>query len=101
MQFGYGRFGSGRGSEMFPTIQGEIRSPELVAKLARIQASVTTLTHETNSSNVIEFLVSSTPPSQTLTNSLTETRFNRSGMERKTTSDFGFIGWIIAQLNDD
>jgi len=33
--------------------------------------------------------------------SLTETRFTRSGMERKTTSDFGFIGWIIAQLNDD
>jgi hypothetical protein len=33
--------------------------------------------------------------------SFTETRFNRSGMERKTTSDFGFIGWIIAQLNDD
>ena len=30
-----------------------------------------------------------------------ETRFTRSGMERKTTSDFGFIGWIIAQLNDD
>jgi len=31
---------------------------------------------------------------------LTETRFTRSGMERKTTSDFGFIGWIIAQLAD-
>ena len=32
---------------------------------------------------------------------VTATRFNKSGMERKTTSDFGFIGWIIAQLNDD
>src|SRR4051812_47830065 len=31
----------------------------------------------------------------------TETRFNKSGLERKTTSDFGFIGWIIAQLNEN
>ncbi len=29
---------------------------------------------------------------------LTETRFTKSGMERKTTSDFGLIGAIIAQL---
>ncbi len=31
----------------------------------------------------------------------TETRFTKSGMERKTTSDFGLIGLIIAQLNQD
>ena len=30
-----------------------------------------------------------------------ETRFTKSGMERKTTSDFGFIGSIIAQLGGD
>ena len=32
---------------------------------------------------------------------LTETRFTKAGMERKTVSDFGLIGWIIAQLNED
>lgn len=31
----------------------------------------------------------------------TETRFTKSGMERKTTSDFGLIGSIIAQLADN
>lgn len=30
-----------------------------------------------------------------------ETRFTKTGMERKTTSDFGLIGSIIAQLNDE
>jgi len=31
----------------------------------------------------------------------TETRFTRSGMERRTVSDFGLIGQIIAQLADN
>ncbi|MEO6050566.1 MAG: hypothetical protein ABIP78_04450 [Pyrinomonadaceae bacterium] len=31
----------------------------------------------------------------------TETRFTKSGMERQTTSDFGLIGSIIAQLGSD
>jgi hypothetical protein len=30
--------------------------------------------------------------------STTETRFNRTGMERRTVSDFGLIGWIIEVL---
>lgn len=29
---------------------------------------------------------------------LVETRFNKTGMDRRTVSDFGFIGWLIAQL---
>lgn len=32
---------------------------------------------------------------------LTETRFIKTGMERKTTSDFGLIGSIVAQLAQD
>jgi hypothetical protein len=31
----------------------------------------------------------------------TETRFTKTGIERKTTSDFGLIGSIIAQLNEN
>ncbi len=32
---------------------------------------------------------------------LTETRFTTTGMERRTVSDFGFIGWMIAQMAQD
>ncbi|HRI03990.1 MAG TPA: hypothetical protein PLL77_09625 [Pyrinomonadaceae bacterium] len=38
---------------------------------------------------------------QAVSTYLTETRFTNSGMERKTTSDFGLIGAIIAQLGQD
>jgi hypothetical protein len=31
----------------------------------------------------------------------TETRFSKNGIERKTESDFGFIGWIITQFGSD
>jgi len=33
-----------------------------------------------------------------VTRHFTETRFTKNGIERKTTSDFGLIGSIIAQL---
>ncbi len=35
---------------------------------------------------------------QVVSTYLTETRFTKTGMERRTVSDFGFIGWMIAQL---
>ncbi|MEQ1922822.1 MAG: hypothetical protein ABL952_09975 [Pyrinomonadaceae bacterium] len=38
---------------------------------------------------------------QAVSTYFTETRFTKSGMERKTTSDFGLIGAIIAQLAQD
>jgi hypothetical protein len=38
---------------------------------------------------------------QAVSTYLTETRFTKSGMERNTTSDFGLIGSIIAQLAQD
>jgi len=37
---------------------------------------------------------------QILTNFTTETRFNASGLERKTVSPFGLIGRILAQFDD-
>jgi hypothetical protein len=33
--------------------------------------------------------------------SLTETRFNQNGIERRTVSDFGLIGTIISQFSPD
>lgn len=35
---------------------------------------------------------------QVVSTYLTETRFTKTGMERRTVSDFGFTGWMIAQL---
>jgi len=35
---------------------------------------------------------------QAVSTYLTETRFTKTGMERRTVSDLGFIGWMIAQL---
>lgn len=35
---------------------------------------------------------------QVVSTYLTETRFTKTGMERRTVSDLGFIGWMIAQL---
>ncbi|MFL6467533.1 MAG: hypothetical protein ACJ72Z_06215, partial [Pyrinomonadaceae bacterium] len=32
---------------------------------------------------------------------LTETSFNKTGIERRTVSDFGFIGWIITQFGKE
>lgn len=32
------------------------------------------------------------------TTTITETRFTRNGIERRTISEFGFIGWLVAQL---
>jgi hypothetical protein len=38
---------------------------------------------------------------QAVSTYITETRFAKTGMERRTVSDFGFIGSIIAQLGQD
>ncbi|MEQ1646095.1 MAG: hypothetical protein ABL959_21770, partial [Pyrinomonadaceae bacterium] len=35
---------------------------------------------------------------QVVSTYFTETRFTKTGMERRTVSDLGFIGWMIAQL---
>jgi hypothetical protein len=31
----------------------------------------------------------------------TETRFNKNGIERRTVSDFGLLGWILAHLDSE
>jgi len=45
--------------------------------------------------DVITELKTETPMTSTY---FTETRFNRNGIERRTISDFGFIGWVIEQF---
>jgi len=62
-------------------------------------ASVRTLTRDADSASVIaEFLSEKKPDGSAEVRSFTETRFTKNGLERTTASDFGFIGWIVAQL---
>jgi len=51
---------------------------------------------------IVEMLTGEDPgEARSNSNYFTETRFSKAVMERKTTSDFGFIGWVIAQLADE
>jgi len=48
-------------------------------------------------------LIAEPKSSDTTVNSrfITETRFSRTGLERRTISDFGLVGWIISHLEKD
>lgn len=64
-------------------------------------AAITVGSNSTLAREIAEVLAD-IKPAETTSNSfyVTETRFNRNGFERRTTSDFGLIGSIIAQIND-
>jgi hypothetical protein len=59
--------------------------------------SVRTRTRDTESAGIVAQLLSERKAAAD-TISFTETRFSRTGMERRTTSDLGFIGWLITQF---
>jgi len=48
-------------------------------------------------------LIAEPKSSDTAVNSqfITETRFSRNGLERRTISDFGLVGWILSHLEKD
>jgi hypothetical protein len=72
-------------------------------QLAACQAPVATVTQDVDIARQIAELIanSSGKKNSSVSTSLTETTFTNDGIERKTTSDFGLIGLIIAQLNED
>ncbi|MBP9664280.1 MAG: hypothetical protein KBD94_06625 [Pyrinomonadaceae bacterium] len=80
----------------------DIRSDTL-RKLATSRAPITTVGHD----NVLALQLVTIlareghGDTQAVSTYLTETRFTKTGIERKTTSDFGFIGQIIAQIAQD
>jgi hypothetical protein len=69
-------------------------------KLTRSDAAAFTITRVTNGAGRLVGIFSepADPNQQVVLTSTTETRFNRTGMERRTVSDFGLIGWIIEVL---
>ena len=76
---------------------------EWISRLAASDAPIATLGKDTTTTlSLIDVLArEGHGETQAVSIYLTETRFTKTGMERKTTSDFGLIGSIIAQLNDE
>ena len=74
---------------------------EILERLVRSKSSITTIATDLETVVLILNFLSPRERDDTKMNPtfyLTETRFTKAGMERKTTSDFGLIGSIIAQL---
>lgn len=67
------------------------------------QSPVTTAGQDTTTvAKLIETLTPTGPPSTKISSLyVTETRFTRNGIERRTTSDFGLIGSIISFLDEE
>jgi len=71
----------------------------LSRELSSSDAAAVTAANEEISAGIVEAFSPRKDENQHLTVSYkTETRFNRNGIERRTTSDFGFIGSIIGWL---
>ena len=64
--------------------------------------TATTGVEKALASKMVE-LIAEPKSSDTAVNShfITETRFSRNGLERRTISDFGLVGWIISHLEKD
>ena len=80
--------------------------PSLASTITRNfdkNAVAVTVGHELNSeySSLINLLAMPSDASPQRMSYFTETRFTKTGMERRTVSDFGLIGSIIAQLAQD
>ncbi len=77
-------------------------SSDLPYKLRDRHASIITFGNDRGVDSIVALLArEGHGDTQAVSTYLTETRFTKSGMERKTTSDFGLIGAIIAQLAQD
>jgi hypothetical protein len=72
-------------------------------QLALSTAPITTVTQDGESAaQIVDMLAEKkSDNAKIIRNAITETRFTKNGIERRTVSDFGFIGWIIAQLANE
>ena len=76
---------------------------ELLKKLTSTKAPIATVGRDNTSAAQIADMLSEKKSDDAKTEStyFTETRFTKTGIERRTVSDFGLIGSIIAQLAQD
>ncbi len=72
-------------------------------KFAQSNAAITTLTHTKTDAIAIVDIISQRKGDRikSISTSYAETNFTKVGIERRTVSDFGLIGSIIAQLGQD
>lgn len=74
-------------------------SPSLVGLFRPQNAAVTLASDAETAAAVAEVLAErSDRPASVMT--VTETKFSRTGIERRVTSELGLIGWLIAQMTD-
>lgn len=80
----------------------DIRS-DSIRRLASTKAPITTVAVDRDTTSEVADLLSERKSEDTKaeSHSYTETRFTKTGIDRRTTSDFGLIGSIIAQLGED
>jgi hypothetical protein len=80
----------------------DIRTDDL-RKLASSNSPIVTFVRDHESARQVADVILATPSEGTkpVSTYFTETRFTKSGIERRTVSDFGLIGSIIAQLGQD
>ncbi len=76
-----------------------IASPAHLAYF-RPNNSAVTLSSERDLAPAIADLLSERKAQAANTISITETRFSRSGTERRVVSDLGFIGWLLARMSE-
>ncbi|MBV9217262.1 MAG: hypothetical protein JO053_13925, partial [Acidobacteria bacterium] len=84
--------------------QGEPDIPaSWVTKLGDTTAPVTSIGKEIQTAPDVAEMLSEkkTENASATTTYYSETRFTKTGIERKTTSDLGFLGWMIAQLAEE
>ena len=89
-------YGSIHSSEQSDTAKNR----ESLGFLIASNAPVATIGRESETATQIANVVSERNSAAPTTKYQSETRFTKTGVERKTTSDFGFIGWIITQFAD-
>lgn len=92
--------GSGFSAGRFP---GTTPNKAVLERLDASSSPVTTIGRDVTTTSILVDMVAHEGHGDTkaVSTYYTETRFTKSGMERKTTSDFGLIGSIIAQLGQD
>lgn len=77
-------------------------NPNLKSFLESSASSVTLTRENDSASKIVEALNEPKKENERIgTSYITETRFNQNGIERRTISDFGLIGSIIAQFASD
>ncbi|HEX6125458.1 MAG TPA: hypothetical protein VFZ23_08825 [Pyrinomonadaceae bacterium] len=78
----------------------QVGNPDLSRQLATSDAVATTVARDSAAlAALVQVLAepkNGAPPTEL--GWVTETRFNKNGIERRTVSDFGFIGWLIERL---